>query len=137
MEPAEVKDRILENISLSVKKVGAGARRGLRTPTLGAEMTRPGDIPELELWVLGTSLGRPWTPGFRPVLCCGDGVVDSPGDPLVRVRTPLCWVWGQLGGHSLNCGGGTLQVLWAWRHPWGPPLSWCWGQLWDPLLSCG
>lgn len=59
MEPVEVKDRILENISLSVKKVGAGTRWGLRMPTVGAERTRP-----------GTPLAR------------GCGVGDSPGTAL-------------------------------------------------------
>lgn len=63
MEPAEVKDRILENISLSVKKVGAGARRGLRIPTL-----------VLEGLGLGTPLGQGCGAGDSPRTALDSGV---------------------------------------------------------------
>lgn len=77
MEPAEVKDRILENISLSVKKVGGGGGAwrhhpypfltgmwGWGSPSaraggLGTGLGQPWGPPVLWLWAWGTALGQP------------------------------------------------------------------------------
>lgn len=115
MEPVEVKDRILENISLSVKKVGAGTRWGLRMPTVGAERTRPGHTsgPGLRGW------GQPWdSSGLRRVgRCCAVVAVlwtalgtpspwaggDSSGTPFCPVVEMGLWAWGQLQDSPGGC----------------------------------
>lgn len=141
MEPAEVKDRILENISLSVKKVGG------QGPGWG--WGGPGDTPLSSDWVCGWGPPVPGvgdSPGDPPCKGCGAG--DSPEIPSPRglgLATALgppmhgLWGWGQSWGplskvcgsgdsprdsHTLGCPWGCLCLrCGAGGHSWGPPES--------------